>query len=79
MPCSKPAKPDWRCSPASRRASRARISFAFEVHDLAPLLARLDRSNVAIKEATDHPEELREINLTDPDGNRIRIFCWPAR
>ncbi|HEX4143998.1 MAG TPA: VOC family protein [Pirellulales bacterium] len=56
-----------------------RISFAFEVHDLAPLLARLDRSNVVIKETTDHPEELREINLTDPDGNRIRIFCWPVR
>jgi catechol 2,3-dioxygenase-like lactoylglutathione lyase family enzyme len=57
----------------------ARISFAFEMHDLAPLLARLDRSNVVLKEATDHPEELREINLTDPDGNRIRIFCWPVR
>jgi catechol 2,3-dioxygenase-like lactoylglutathione lyase family enzyme len=57
----------------------ARISFAFEVHDLGPLLTRLERSEVATKEATDHPEELREVNLTDPDGNRIRIFCWPAR
>ena len=57
----------------------ARISFAFEMHDLAPLLERLDRSTVVVKEAIDHPEELRELNLTDPDGNRIRIFSWPTR
>jgi hypothetical protein len=23
------------------------------------------------------PEGLREAETTDPDGNRIRVFCWP--
>ena len=54
-----------------------RISFAFEVHDLTAVITRLDRMGISAKEATDHPEDLREINLADPDGNRIRLFCWP--
>jgi catechol 2,3-dioxygenase-like lactoylglutathione lyase family enzyme len=54
-----------------------RISFAFEVHDMTALIARLDRMGIVVKEAIDHPEQLREVNLCDPDGNRIRIFCWP--
>ena len=54
-----------------------RISFAFEVHDLTTVIARLERMGSVVKEAIDHPEELREINLSDPDGNRIRLFCWP--
>jgi catechol 2,3-dioxygenase-like lactoylglutathione lyase family enzyme len=73
---------DTRLALLARESSgepSARISFAFEVHDMVPLLERLDGSEVVIKEAIDHPESLREVNLTDPDGNRIRIFCWPTR
>ena len=57
--------------------STPRISLAFEVHDLAPLIARMERAGVQLSTPHENPEELREINLTDPDGNRIRLFSWP--
>lgn len=56
-----------------------RISFAFEVHDLSPLVARLQRAGIALVEDPANAEQLREVNLTDPDGNRIRLFSWPQR
>ena len=57
--------------------STPRISFAFEVHDLGPLIARLERAGAPISASHVNAEQLREINLTDPDGNRIRLFSWP--
>ncbi len=27
---------------------------------------------------TAHAEGFRELSLTDPDGNRLRLFAWPA-
>jgi catechol 2,3-dioxygenase-like lactoylglutathione lyase family enzyme len=54
-----------------------RISFAFEVHDLTAVIQRLEKAGVAVEYPLSHAEELREINLSDPDGNRIRLFAWP--
>ncbi len=56
-----------------------RISFAFEVHDLNAAISRLERAGVEVSAARLSSEELREINLTDPDGNRIRLFSWPQQ
>ncbi len=57
----------------------ARISFAFEVHDLNATIARLTRAGVEVSAPRLSNEELREINLTDPDGNRLRLFSWPQQ
>ena len=54
-----------------------RISFAFEVHDLAAMRERLEKAGVAISVPESNPEDLREINVVDPDGNRLRLFSWP--
>ncbi len=56
-----------------------RISFAFEVHDLAAAITRLQRAGVDVPAPRSNSEQLREINLTDPDGNRIRLFAWPQQ
>ncbi len=55
-----------------------RISFAFEVHDLPALTSRLEGAGVQLSTPVANPEDLHEINLTDPDGNRIRLFSWPG-
>ena len=56
-----------------------RISLAFEVTDLHSTLERLASRGAKITFPKHDPEGLREANTTDPDGNRIRIFCWPQR
>ena len=56
-----------------------RISFAFEVHDLAAAINRLNRAGFEAPAPRTSSEELREVNLTDPDGNRIRLFSWPQQ
>ena len=55
----------------------ARISLAFEVQDLQPLISRLTSSGCDFAMAKTDTEGLREVNVADPDGNRIRLFCWP--
>jgi catechol 2,3-dioxygenase-like lactoylglutathione lyase family enzyme len=56
-----------------------RVSLAFEVRDLPSLVARLEHDGTPIVHPKHDPEGLREVNTTDPDGNRIRLFCWPVR
>ncbi|MEX0978231.1 MAG: VOC family protein [Pirellulales bacterium] len=59
-------------------ASR-RISLAFEVEDMSKVCARLEAAGMTILYPVRDPEGLREANTLDPDGNRIRLFCWPNR
>ncbi len=54
-----------------------RISLAFEVADVQAVSARLTALGSAIRVPAKHAEDLREVNTTDPDGNRIRLFAWP--
>ena len=54
-----------------------RISLAFEVQDLKSLCARLQAAGSIITHPARDPEGLREADTADPDGNRIRLFCWP--
>jgi catechol 2,3-dioxygenase-like lactoylglutathione lyase family enzyme len=54
----------------------ARISLAFEVRDLRDVIGRLKQVGEAC-ETIANSEGLRELNITDPDGNRIRLFSWP--
>jgi catechol 2,3-dioxygenase-like lactoylglutathione lyase family enzyme len=56
-----------------------RISLAFEVRDMNRIVSRLQSKGAPIIHPKHDPEGLREINTTDPDGNRIRLFCWPQR
>lgn len=53
-----------------------RISLAFEVQDLRSIITRLKQAGEAC-ETIANSEGLRELNITDPDGNRIRLFSWP--
>jgi len=62
--------------PAAPPAS-GRWSLGFEVVDLAAVAARLARAGVAHDPPAAHPEGFRELVVTDPDGNRIRLFAWP--
>lgn len=54
-----------------------RISLAFEVNDLTRVVQRLERAGAEISKVKTDEEGLREVSTTDPDGNRIRLFCWP--
>lgn len=62
--------------PAAAPAS-ARWSLGFEVEDLAAAHERLGRSGVDVAAPAMHPEGFRELVVSDPDGNRIRLFQWP--
>ena len=53
-----------------------RWSLAFEVADLEAARARLVAAGCAAPEPTANPEGFREFVVTDPDGNRIRLFAW---
>ena len=53
-----------------------RISLAFEVRDMRGIIERLKLAGEAC-ETIANAEGLRELNITDPDGNRIRLFAWP--
>lgn len=52
-----------------------RISLALEVDDLARFLAMPGSSGQIARDS----EGLDHLRLTDPDGNPIRLFCWPAQ
>jgi catechol 2,3-dioxygenase-like lactoylglutathione lyase family enzyme len=54
-----------------------RISLAFEVPDLSAVAERLKRLDPTFSAPKTDSESLREINTTDPDGNRLRLFSWP--
>lgn len=53
-----------------------RWSLAFEVTDLETVRARLVAAGCAAPGPVANPEGFREFVVTDPDGNRIRLFAW---
>ncbi len=55
-----------------------RWSLGFEVIDLDVVHARLAESNADVTAPKIHAEGFRELITADPDGNRIRLFSWPA-
>ncbi len=54
-----------------------RWSLGFEVEDLDAAHARLAAAGGDIPVPRLHAEGFRELVVTDPDGNRIRLFSWP--
>jgi len=54
-----------------------RISLAFEVGDLRSIVGRMQAAGYSKPASKQNEEGLTEINITDPDGNRIRLFTWP--
>ena len=54
-----------------------RWSLGFEVVDLDAARARLAAAGAEVEDPGRHPEGFRELVVTDPDGNRIRLFTWP--
>ena len=54
-----------------------RWSLGFEVADLEQAGRRLAAAGMEGAAAATHPEGFRELVVTDPDGNRIRLFTWP--
>ncbi len=73
---------DTRIALLSRDATgpaSGRISLAFEVDDVPKVCARLEVFGSPLLHPSHDPEGLREVNTTDPDGNRVRLFAWPSR
>lgn len=70
---------DTRLAILSRAAAppaSGRWSLGFEVTDLDAAHERLVRSGAAVAAPAAHPEGFRELVVTDPDGNRLRLFAW---
>src|SRR5687768_1838450 len=63
---------------ASNDAS-ARWSLAFELENLELAAARVLAAGSPILESPPNHEGFRDLLTEDPDGNRIRLFCWPER
>ncbi len=62
--------------PAAAPAS-ARWSLAFEVDSIEVATARLLAAGATLSQPPVSSEGLRDVLTTDPDGNRVRVFCWP--
>jgi predicted enzyme related to lactoylglutathione lyase len=56
----------------------SRWSLGFEVENLDMVHARLAAAAASVTEPETHHEGFREVRAVDPDGNRIRLFSWPA-
>jgi predicted enzyme related to lactoylglutathione lyase len=54
----------------------SRWSLGFEVVDLEVTRRALAAAGVDPPPAAANPEGFRELVITDPDGNRIRLFAW---
>jgi predicted enzyme related to lactoylglutathione lyase len=55
-----------------------RWSLGFEVVDLDEVHARLAETDADVTAPKIHAEGFRELITADPDGNRVRLFSWPA-
>jgi predicted enzyme related to lactoylglutathione lyase len=55
-----------------------RWNLVFETADLEPVRARLIAAGSPIEETPAEFENYRDLVATDPDGNRVRFFAWPA-
>ena len=53
-----------------------RWTMVFEVANLDETARRLAATGAAGSPRT-HPEGFRELVVTDPDGNSLRLFTWP--
>jgi len=62
--------------PAAAPAS-GRWSLGFEVADLEAVRERIATTGSDVGFPAAHPEGFRELVVSDPDGNRIRLFTWP--
>jgi predicted enzyme related to lactoylglutathione lyase len=64
---------------ARRSAGEAsgRWSLGFEVENLDGVAQRLLEAGSPVTRPRDDPEGFQEIITSDPDGNTIRLFCWP--
>ena len=60
---------------AAAGPASGRWSLGFEVTDLDAVHARLAGSGSTATPAV-HTEGFRELVVTDPDGNRVRLFAW---
>lgn len=56
-----------------------RMSLGFETTDLDAVHRRLVAAGAEVTDPRPHAEGFREIVVRDPDGNRLRLFSWPAR
>lgn len=55
----------------------ARWCLTFEVPDLDLAQARLEGAGAEVGPRRLHPEGFTTLTVSDPDGNRIRLFTWP--
>ena len=55
----------------------ARWSLGFEVDDLESVIGRLTRFGSRVSRPERDPEGFRAVVTHDPDGNTVRLFCWP--
>lgn len=55
-----------------------RWNLVFETADLEPVRVRLTAAGSPIEETPVEFENYRDLVTTDPDGNRVRFFAWPA-
>jgi predicted enzyme related to lactoylglutathione lyase len=62
--------------PGEPRSSR--WSLAIEVDDLTPYLAALETAGTRVAAPTTDAEGIVSVRCCDPDGNRLRLFVWPA-
>ena len=54
------------------------LVLVFEVADLAAIERTLADAGVAFEGPRHHAEGFSDLKLTDPDGNSLRLFAWPA-
>lgn len=55
-----------------------RWSLGFEVADLETLRGRLIEAGADVSPVHANDEGFREIMVSDPDGNRLRLFAWAS-
>ncbi len=56
-----------------------RWSLGFEVDSLEQVIDRLVRFGSKVSKPERDPEGFRAVITHDPDGNTVRLFCWPEK
>jgi predicted enzyme related to lactoylglutathione lyase len=56
-----------------------RVTLAFETNEMGEAVARLMAAGTVVTPPATNGEGITEVTATDPDGNRVRLFAWPAR
>jgi catechol 2,3-dioxygenase-like lactoylglutathione lyase family enzyme len=60
-------------------AATGRHVLVFEAAELETLQAAIGQRQSRLPDIREHAEGFRQLSLEDPDGNRVRIICWPAK